>query len=427
MTESVSTRYLPPDVYGAEQLDNYGQWRIVHEFGPVWIPYGVGADWSPYSTGSWVWDPYYEWTWIDDAPWGWAPFHYGRWVDIGGLWAWAPGPVVRRSRYCPALVSFLVSGPGISVRAGFGLPGLSWVALSWGEPVLPWWGRHDFRERPHWVGWGGPRIVNNVVVNSTTVINVNNIHYRNASLPRAILTVPADKFGRARFHATVVTDVRPENFTPAHGELPIKPSRVSLNGGAPTGLRPPREVSTRPVVASHPARERPLPWQSEGARPQPTQAGPESHYVKPPSRRDQETNTPPRPPFGPQAGPERRPLPPPPRFGEVRSAPPPAPPPSVGNPLFDRKPDTERRTEHMPTHPAPAPTAAPVPLGQSHATPPGQQGRSERRRPLEPLPREENRQEGNVQALPGTPANQTYQRPAGENRRRNRDEGGGNQ
>lgn len=427
MTESVSTRYLPPDVYGAGELDNYGQWRIVHEFGPVWIPYGVGADWIPYSTGSWVWDPYYEWTWIDDAPWGWAPFHYGRWVDIDGLWAWAPGPVVRRSAYCPALVSFLVRGRDISLRAGIGLPGLSWVALSWGEPVLPWWGRRDFRDHPHWAGWGGPRIVNNVVVNRTTVINVNNIHYRNASLPRAILTVPDDKFGRARFRATVVTDVRPESFTPALGDLPVKPSRSSLVGGAPAGLHPPRDIITRPVVASHPARERILPWQNEVPRAQPTQAGPESHYVKPPSRRDQETNTPPRPPFGPQAGPERSPLPLPPRFGEVRSAPPPAPPPSTSSPVLSRKPDTERRTEHMPARPAPAPAATAVQPREGHAAPARQQDQSERRRPFEPPLREERRKEGNAQTLPGTPANQTYQRPAGENRRWNRDEGRGNQ
>ena len=440
LTESVSTRYLPPDVYGAEDLDNYGQWRIVQEYGPVWIPYGVGADWIPYSTGSWVWDPYYEWTWIDDAPWGWAPFHYGRWVEIGGLWAWAPGPVVRRSDYCPALVSFLVRGGDVSLRAGFGAPGLSWVALSWGEPVLPWWGRRDFRDHPHWAGWGGPRIVNNVVVSRTTVINVNNIHYHNASLPRAVVTVPADKFGRARFRATPVTDVRHEDYRPVHGELPIKPSHLSLTGGAPAGLRPPRDIITRRVVAGHPPRERTLPWQNEGPRSQPAQTGPAPNIVKPPSLRDRETRTLPRPPFGPQAGPERRPLPLPPRFGDVRTAPPPGlPPQSTASPDFNRTPDSVRRTVPFsvhpvtppaqpvpgPAHPAPAPSA--VPPGVGHPAPSGLQNRSERQRPFELPPRQESRRGGNAQALPGTPGNQTYQRPAGENRRWNRDDGRGNQ
>ncbi|HYP67546.1 MAG TPA: DUF6600 domain-containing protein [Thiobacillaceae bacterium] len=442
ITESVSSRYLPPDVYGADELDTDGQWRIMPEFGPVWIPYGVGADWVPYSTGTWIWDPYYEWTWVDDAPWGWAPFHYGRWVDIGGLWAWAPGPVVRRSAYCPALVSFLARGHDGSLRAGTSAPRLAWVPLSWGEPVLPWWGRREFRDRPHWVGWGGPRIVNNVVVNRTTVINVNNIHYRNASLPRAILTVPGDKFGRTRFHATPVTDVHHEDFSPVHGELPIKPSRLSLSGGAPTGLHPPREIVTRQVVASHPPRERALPWQNEEGRPKPTQVGPAPHIVKPPSLRDRQASTPPRPPFGPQAGPERRPLPLPPRFGEVRTAPAPTPSPqSTGIPAFNRKSDNMRRTEPLPVHPVPppaqpvpgfahpAPGSAPsaVPPGGSRATPAGQQDQLERRRFFTPPLRQEGGQAGNVRSLPGTPANQTYQRPAGEVRRWGRDQGRDNQ
>ncbi len=438
MTESVSTRYLPPDVYGAEELDNYGQWRIVPQFGPVWIPYGVGADWVPYSTGSWIWDPNYEWTWIDDAPWGWAPFHYGRWVDIGGLWAWAPGPVVKRSTYCPALVSFLVQGRDVGLRTGIGLHGPSWVALSWGEPVLPWWGRKDYRGHPHWAGWGGPRIVNNAVVNRTSVINVGDIHYRNADVPRAILTVPGDKFGRARFRATPVTDTHHEDFTPIRGELPIKPSSLSLTGGASAGLHPPRDIVSRSVVASHPPRERPLPWQTSGMRPQFGVTVPTPHLVKPPPQEDQTGRTLPRPPFGPQAGPERTPLPLPPRFGEVRGALPPATPARAPRGSSDRKLGTERLPAHAvsppphpvfeQTHPAPeaarpvpAPAASPASVGDHHVAPTGLRERVERGRRVETPSRDAGRQEVGVQALPGTPANQTYQRPAGETRRWNRD------
>src|SRR5207249_2027001 len=43
-------------------------------------------------------------TWVDTAPWGWAPYHYGRWVFVDGFWAWAPGPIVHRAVYAPALV-----------------------------------------------------------------------------------------------------------------------------------------------------------------------------------------------------------------------------------------------------------------------------------------------------------------------------------
>jgi len=82
--------------------------------------------------------------WIDETPWGWAPFHYGRWVYIDGFWAWAPGPVVRRPVYSPAMVAFMIRDHDASVRLSVGLPGLWWVALSWGEPVVPWWRHHKY-------------------------------------------------------------------------------------------------------------------------------------------------------------------------------------------------------------------------------------------------------------------------------------------
>ena len=84
------------------------------------------------------------------------------------MWAWAPGPVVVRPAYAPALVAFF-GAPG--VRVAVGAPFVSWVALGWGEPCVPWWGRPGFVGRPWWGGWGGPRVVNNVVINRTTVVS----------------------------------------------------------------------------------------------------------------------------------------------------------------------------------------------------------------------------------------------------------------
>ncbi len=403
--ESISARYLPPGVYGAEELDRDGYWRVVPAYGPVWIPRGVGADWVPYSTGSWLWDPYYEWTWIDDAPWGWAPFHYGRWVYIDGFWAWAPGPVVRRPVYAPALVAFMIRDHDVSVRLSIGLPGLWWVALGWGEPIVPWWHHHRHRGHPRWDGWGGPRIVNNVAINRTTIVNVGDIHYRNARLPRAILTVPADKFGRERIRATVENRYRDTDFAPLRGELPVKPSRASLFGGAPRGVQPPREVVARPVVSTRAPRERERaePWKDEAPRVR-TQGVPQSRFVIPPARRAEDRHDLPRPPFGADAGPERAPLPPPPRYGEVRRTPPPPSPVVTRSQAAAREQSTERR-ELKPV-PRPAPHAASAPPPGRSPSPSG--AHVPRTRPDAEVSRGEAGSDVREQSLPGQPANQTY-------------------
>ncbi len=90
-----SYQYVSADVVGADDLDEYGTWRVEPEYGAVWVP-TVGPGWAPYHNGHWVWVEPWGWTWVDEAPWGFAPSHYGRWVRAGGYWAWAPGPVVVR-------------------------------------------------------------------------------------------------------------------------------------------------------------------------------------------------------------------------------------------------------------------------------------------------------------------------------------------
>lgn len=182
------------DVYGAADLDRYGSWRYVSTYGRVWVPYSVPAGWAPYTAGRWLQDPFYGWSWVDYAPWGWAPFHYGRWV-YAGYWAWAPGPVVVTPVYAPALVAFFT--PSLSVSIGFGAPYVSWVALGWGEPLLPWWGGVGFAGVPCWYGWGGPRVVNNIVINNGAPVPPPNRinHYRNADVPGGVVGVPKEQFG----------------------------------------------------------------------------------------------------------------------------------------------------------------------------------------------------------------------------------------
>src|SRR6059036_760198 len=230
LLDSVSARYVSSTVYGVDDLDHYGNWRVVSTYGAVWVPETVPAGWVPYSTGRWIWDRHFGWTWVDTAPWGWAPYHYGRWVFVDGFWAWAPGPVVVRPAYAPALVGFF-GAPGI--RATVGAPVVSWVALGWGEPVVPWWGRAGFIGRPWWGGWGGPRVVNNVVINRTTVVNVNNITvYRNVTVQNAVVAVRQEHFGARPIQEARINQVDVHRLEPVRGPLLVAPSASSF-GGAP--------------------------------------------------------------------------------------------------------------------------------------------------------------------------------------------------
>lgn len=354
--EAVSSRYVSPDVYGADALDSYGSWRVVPTYGSVWVPDGVASDWVPYSTGSWVWDPYYGWTWVDDAPWGWAPFHYGRWVFINGFWAWAPGPVTVRPVYAPALVSFFFIGRDVAVRFGIGSPSVCWVALGWGEPLIPWWGRRGFVGRPWWGGWGGPRIVNNAVVSRTTVVNVNNITFRNTTIPNAVVAVHSDRFGRGDVptgrleRALPLRELREAHeFAPVRGGLPVKPTPRSLVADVGAAVRPPQSVLSRPVVATRPFREPSLPWHPERSTERRVGGLPQARVVAPPKQ----PAASPRPQFGAESGPERPRPPLPPRLEEMRT--------SRRQPVAPQERAAPAGVGRMPARQAVPPAAAPRP------------------------------------------------------------------
>jgi hypothetical protein len=99
------SRYVSPDIYGTEELGNYGRWTNDPQYGSVWVP-TVDADWAPYRDGRWSYVDYYGWSWISYDPWGWAPYHYGRWYRGSSGWAWYPGPIGPRYYWRPALVGF---------------------------------------------------------------------------------------------------------------------------------------------------------------------------------------------------------------------------------------------------------------------------------------------------------------------------------
>jgi hypothetical protein len=244
---AASTRYVSRSTYGTEELEQHGTWRTVDNYGAVWAPAGVPAGWVPYSTGRWIWDPRFGWTWLDDAPWGWAPYHHGRWVFVGSYWAWAPGPIVVRPVYAPALVVFLGGPVRVGVRP------LCWAPLAWGEPIVPWWGRPGFVGVATWRGWGGPHVVNNVVVNRTTTVNVTNINvYRNVTVNNAVVGVSSDRFGRHDERPRRIEQAEVRQLTPVRGAIDVKPVAASVTAASGPAVKPPAAMEKRAVVATRP-------------------------------------------------------------------------------------------------------------------------------------------------------------------------------
>jgi hypothetical protein len=265
LLDTESARYVSAEIYGLRDLDDHGDWRHVPTYGHVWVPARVPPTWAPYSAGRWIWDPYYRWTWIDDAPWGWAPFHYGRWVYLDGFWAWAPGPQYLAPVYAPALVAFFGSGP---VRVGFGFSSVSWVALGWGEPLYPWWGPPYYIGRPCWRGWGGPRVVKHHPGHHKDRHGHHKDHpghhkhrpghrghdgrpheiadYDNGRVRDAVRHLPPNRFGRDRPDRSRPPGDRLRNATPLRGTLPMQPpGRSSAVRNVRTRVPPPERLRGR--------------------------------------------------------------------------------------------------------------------------------------------------------------------------------------
>jgi uncharacterized protein DUF6600 len=422
LLDAVSARYVSPDAYGVSDLDRYGAWRVVPTYGAVWVPTAVPGGWVPYSTGAWMLDPFYGWTWVDTAPWGWAPYHYGRWVSVDGFWAWTPGPVVVRPVYAPALVAFF-GGPGVGVSISIGGPVVGWVALGWGEPVVPWWGREGFIHEPSWRGWGGPRVVNNTVINNTTVVNVQNINvYRNSSVRNAVVVVHEDHFGHGPITSARAAQVDVTSLRPTHTAPQIATTPASFVPTASRGVRPPEGSVQRPVVAtraphaaseaaggrernvgpagvptpaprlvsvppqreSSPVPTRPTFGQSTIERPTADRAqppsppgAPKSQPLRPQPQREPQKAIP--APATPQPSPGRAAAPPPPsRRPEAPqvTAPAPATPqtsqsPAATPPPPAHRPEAPGLTTPAPVTPPPSPgrAAAPAPLGRRPEAP----------------------------------------------------------
>jgi hypothetical protein len=257
-----SARYVSPEMTGYEDLDEYGRWTTVGDYGNVWIPTNVGSDWAPYRDGHWAYISPWGWTWVDDEPWGFAPFHYGRWAYASDRWCWVPGPIVARPVYAPAFVAFVGGAPGYG-------DGVGWFPLAPGEVYMP-----PYRVSQRYVQYVN---VTNTRVNVTQVTNVYNVYrnnngpqritYANQRITNSVTMVSRDTFVNARpvSRNVVRVDARQVVQAPVVHQLPVQPVRTSVVGAAaPAKARPPETVVNRPVVATRQPMPVRAPEQREG-------------------------------------------------------------------------------------------------------------------------------------------------------------------
>jgi hypothetical protein len=268
--------YVPPDMIGGDQLDQYGQWNDVPEYGNVWYPSSVPVGWAPYRYGHWAWIDPWGWTWVDDQPWGFAPFHYGRWVYARNRWGWMPGPVGVRPVYAPALVAF-VGGAGLSMSLRTGGGPVGWFPLGPRDVYTPW-----FHASRRYFTQVNVTNIRNVYVNHTVINNFyNDYHagrrpplgrgqYAYRRMPGAVTAVPRDVFAGARpIHpAALRLDRNRLARTQIATRPDITPDRASLGmrrASARPAIRPDRQAFTRPVVARRQPPPRPVPFAAREA------------------------------------------------------------------------------------------------------------------------------------------------------------------
>jgi hypothetical protein len=250
ISSSASARYVSPDIPGFDDMDDYGEWEEVAEYGPIWYPTGVAVEWVPYRFGRWVWVGPWGWTWVEDEPWGFCPFHYGRWVHIGVRWGWLPGPVVPVPVYAPAFVAF-VGGPNFSITIGGGPVSLTaWFPLGPGEPFFPWYHCRD--EYIRQVNITNIRTVTNI--NFVNITKIENVHYVYRTV--ATTAVPENVFRSGQPVARQVVRLSPQQLEHARivPHPAVNPTMRAALAGNPVKPPPVRTPSALTTARAAPGR-----------------------------------------------------------------------------------------------------------------------------------------------------------------------------
>jgi hypothetical protein len=380
-----SSRYVSPDVIGYEDLDDHGRWQDDREYGHVWVPNGVAADWAPYRYGHWAFVAPWGWTWVEDEPWGFAPFHYGRWAQVSsGGWGWVPGPVpvagavYVRPVYAPALVAF-VGGGAIAAAIELGGPGgvgVAWFPLGPRDVWVP-----SYRASEAYVS--RVNVTNSRVINRTEIVNVYNTTvvnrttevnrtYMYENSPHAVTAVSRNAFQNGEAVGRAQVQMNPQQIQHARvmetaAVAPTPRAVAGPNAPAKPSARPPEKLASRPVVTKMAPSARAIPVGQTKPMPsafhtvtnaKPAPAQPANKAGAPPA------NRPPQPSAEkpPAAQPTRPNAAPPEKPAEHGNQPParanePAPANRAAPPAHENQPPA-RANEPPPNRPAPPPDRA---------------------------------------------------------------------
>jgi hypothetical protein len=280
-----------------DELSPYGQWVHHPNYGYVWMPSSVDADFVPYSSGGhWVFTAA-GWTWVSDYSWGWAPFHYGRWAnDPGYGWLWIPdthwGPAWVAWRQSNDYFGWAPLGPGISIEASFGasyynsIPPERWCFVRQADIVRPDV-RNYYVDRTKNV-----TIIRNTTVIRNTYVNARNVTYTTGPSRERVQTVTRTTINPVTIH----TEAKPGQATVVNNRINIyrpvvkpktpqvpkpAPQKVVEWNNARPAAQPQQQPHPAPQQQPHPTPQQNPPVQNH-PQPAPTHPQPQPEPKRPP-------------------------------------------------------------------------------------------------------------------------------------------------
>lgn len=258
----ISRKYVSQSVIGYQDLDRYGSWREIPQYGRVWSPSQVDSNWAPYRNGHWSWIEPWGWTWIDHAPWGFAPYHYGRWTYYHKNWYWIPAPSRTTAIYAPALVFFL-GHRNLSLAFSIGgSKSLAWFPLGPGDIYLP---PYQYSREYFYSINQGNTIINNVTINNiyNNPVYINNRTYQNLAVENALTAVPVETFVNSKSVAQNNLAVNTQDLEASQiiSQAAVAPEQRIIDGaGKRAKCQPSEKVQKRPVVVKSKTPDQAVPF-----------------------------------------------------------------------------------------------------------------------------------------------------------------------